>query len=152
MLWRVVEGEIMPTSKALGVSQIVCSPLAQGILTGKYRPGQPPPAGSRATDEKSGAAFIRGFLTDEVLTAVERLRPLADQAGLTMAQLATAWVLHNRNVSAAIVGATRPEQLADNVKAVGVKLDADLLKAIDEALGDAVERDPAQTKSPANRP
>jgi aryl-alcohol dehydrogenase-like predicted oxidoreductase len=152
MLWRVIEAEVIPTCEELGIGQIVWSPIAQGVLTGKYRPGQAPPPGSRATDEKSGADFISGWLTDEVLTRVQQLAPLADQAGLTMAQLAVAWVLQNPNVSAAIVGATRPEQLSDNVKASGVKLDASLLKAIDEVLDPIVERDPAKTASPAGRP
>jgi len=152
MLWRVIEAEVIPTSEELGIGQIVWSPIAQGVLTGKYLPGQAPPEGSRATDEKSGASFIRRLLTDEVLTTVQRLRPLAEQAGLTMAQLAIAWVLQNPNVSSAIVGATRPEQLDDNVKAAGVRLDADLLKAIDEVLDPIVERDPACSESPAQRP
>ena len=152
ILWRVIEAEVVPTCEELGIGQIVFSPLAQGVLTGKYRPGQPPPADSRATDEKSGAMFISRLMDGDVLATVQRLQPIADQAGLTMAQLALAWVLQNRNVSAAIVGATRPEQLADNVKAVGVQLDADLLKAIDEAVGTIVERDPARTESPAQRP
>ncbi|WP_416903097.1 aldo/keto reductase family protein [Micromonospora echinospora] len=152
MLWRVIEAEVVPTSEELGVGQIVWSPMAQGVLSGKYLPGQPPPAGSRATDEKSGAAFVARFLTDEVLTAVQRLRPLAEQAGLSMAQLAIAWVLQNSNVSSAIIGASRPEQVHDNVKASGVKLDADLLKAIDEIVGPITERDPAKTESPAKRP
>ncbi len=151
-LYRVIEAEVVPTSEELGIGQIVWSPLAQGVLTGKYLPGQPPPAGSRATDEKSGAGFISGLLRDEVLTAVQQLKPLAEQAGLTMAQLGVAWVLQNPNVSSAIVGATRPEQLQDNVKAAGVKLDAELLKRIDEALDPVVERDPAKTQSPAKRP
>jgi voltage-dependent potassium channel beta subunit len=152
MLWRVIEAEIIPTCEELGIGQVVWSPIAQGVLTGKYLPGQAPPAGSRATDDKSGAAFIQRWMSDEVLTRVQRLAPLASQAGLTLAQLAVAWVLQNRNVSAAIVGATRPEQLADNVKAAGVKLDADLLKAIDEVLDPVVERDPAKTESPTSRP
>jgi len=152
MLWRVIEAEVIPTSEELGIGQIVWSPIAQGVLTGKYLPGQAPPEGSRATDEKSGANFIRRLLTDEVLATVQRLRPLAEQAGLTMAQLAIAWVLQNPNVSSAIVGATRPEQLDDNVKAAGVRLDADLLKAIDEVLDPIVERDPARTESPTQRP
>jgi len=152
MLWRVIEAEVVPAAEELGISQIVFSPLAQGVLTGKYQPGQPPPSGSRATDEKSGATFIARLLREEVLTAVQRLKPLAEQAGLTLAQLAVAWVLHNPNVASAIVGATRPEQLTDNVKAVDVTLDPDLYKAIDEALGDVVERDPAKTESPAQRP
>ena len=128
------------------------SPLAQGVLTAKYQPGQPPPAGSRATDEKSGASFISRLMADDVLTTVQKLKPLADQAGLSMAQMAVAWVLQNPNVSSAIVGATRPEQVQDNAKASGVKLDADLLKAIDEALDPIVERDPAKTVSPPSRP
>jgi voltage-dependent potassium channel beta subunit len=152
MLWRVIEAEVVPTCEELGIGQVVFSPIAQGVLTGKYLPGQPPPAGSRATDDKSGARFIQRLMSDEVLTRVQRLAPLAEQAGLTRAQLAVAWVLQSSNVSAAIVGATRPEQLADNVKAAGVKLDADLLKAIDEALDPIVERDPAKTESPAKRP
>jgi aryl-alcohol dehydrogenase-like predicted oxidoreductase len=152
MLWRVIEAEVVPTCEELGIGQIVFSPIAQGVLSGKYKPGQPAPEGSRATDEKSGATFISRLLTDEVLTPVQRLQPLADQAGLTMAQLAIAWVLQNPNVSSAIVGATRPEQLIDNAKAAGVKLDADLLKAIDEVLDPIVERDPARTARPASRP
>jgi aryl-alcohol dehydrogenase-like predicted oxidoreductase len=152
MLYRVIEAEVVPTSVELGIGQIVWSPIAQGVLTGKYLPGQAPPEGSRATDDKSGANFISALLRDDVLTAVQKLKPLAEQAGLTMAQLAVAWVLQNPNVSSAIVGATRPEQLQDNVKAAGVKLDADLLKAIDEVLDGVVERDPAKTQSPPQRP
>ncbi|WP_433282475.1 aldo/keto reductase family protein [Micromonospora sp. CA-244673] len=152
MLWRVIEAEVIPTSEELGVGQIVWSPMAQGVLSGKYLPGQPPPAGSRATDEKSGAGFIARFMTDDVLTRVQRLKPLAEQAGLTMPQLAVAWVLQNPNVASAIVGASRPEQVHDNVKAAGVKLDADLLKAIDEIVEPVTERDPAKTESPAQRP
>jgi aryl-alcohol dehydrogenase-like predicted oxidoreductase len=152
MLWRVIEAEVVPTSEELGVGQIVWSPLAQGVLTGKYLPGQPPPAGSRATDEKSGAMFISRFLNDEVLSTVQRLKPLAEQAGLTMAQLGVAWVLQNPNVSSAIVGATRPDQLEDNVKAAGVTLDSDLLKAIDDIVDPIAERNPAKTESPAQRP
>ncbi|MEU1809580.1 aldo/keto reductase family protein [Micromonospora sp. WMMD1076] len=152
MLWRVIETEVVPTSEELGIGQIVWSPMAQGVLSGKYLPGRPPPAGSRATDEKSGAGFIARFMTDDVLTRVQRLKPLAEQAGLTMPQLAVAWVLQNPNVSSAIVGASRPEQVHDNVKAAGVKLDADLLKAIDEIVEPVTERDPAKTESPAQRP
>jgi aryl-alcohol dehydrogenase-like predicted oxidoreductase len=152
MLWRIIEAEVIPTSEELGLGQVVFSPIAQGVLTGKYQPGQAPPEGSRATDEKSGAFFIKRWLTDEVLSTVQRLRPLADQAGLTMAQLAIAWVLQNPNVASAIVGATRPDQLEDNAKAAGVRLDADLLKAIDDVLDPQVERDPAKTESPATRP
>jgi aryl-alcohol dehydrogenase-like predicted oxidoreductase len=151
MLWRVIEAEVVPASEELGLGQVVFSPIAQGVLTGKYLPGQPPPAGSRATDE-GGSKFISRMLSDETLTAVQGLKPLAEQAGLTMAQLAVAWVLQNPNVSAAIVGASRPEQLQDNAKAAGVKLEADLLKAIDEVLDPVIERDPAKTVSPASRP
>jgi len=151
-LWRVIEAEVVPTSEELGIGQIVWSPLAQGVLTGKYLPGQAPPAGSRATDEKSGASFISDWLRDDVLEAVQKLKPIAEQAGATMAQLGVAWVLNNPNVSSAIVGATRPEQLQDNVKALDVTIDADMLKAIDEALDPVVIRDPAETRSPAKRP
>ncbi|MEE6260498.1 aldo/keto reductase family protein [Plantactinospora sonchi] len=152
MLWRVIESEVVPTSEELGIGQIVWSPIAQGVLTGKYLPGQEPPAGSRATDSSGGANMISRFMNDEVLTRVQRLKPLAEQAGLSMAQLAVAWVLQNPNVSSAIVGASRPEQVHDNVKAAGVKLDAELLKAIDEVIDPIVERDPAKTQSPATRP
>ncbi|WP_433049824.1 aldo/keto reductase family protein [Dactylosporangium sp. CS-033363] len=151
-LYRVIETEVVPACEELGLGQVVFSPLAQGVLTGKYRPGQPPPAGSRATDEKSGAAFISRLMAEDVLSAVQQLRPLAEQAGLSMAQLGVAWVLQNPNVSSAIVGATRPEQLEDNVKASGVTLDAELLKRIDEVLEPVVQRDPALTQSPAGRP
>jgi aryl-alcohol dehydrogenase-like predicted oxidoreductase len=152
LLYRVIEAEVVPTCEELGIGQVVWSPLAQGVLTGKYQPGQPPPTGSRATDDSGGAYFIRHYLRDEVLTAVQQLKPLAAQAGLTLAQLAIAWVLQNPNVSAAIVGATRPEQLADNVKASGVRLDADLLKGIDDVVEPIVVRDPALTQSPIERP
>ncbi|MFC6020568.1 aldo/keto reductase family protein [Plantactinospora solaniradicis] len=152
MLWRVIEAEVVPTSEELGIGQIVWSPIAQGVLTGKYLPGQEPPAGSRATDSSGGAGFISRFMSDEVLTRVQQLKPLAEQAGLSMAQLAVAWVLQNPNVSSAIVGASRPEQVHDNVKAAGVKLDAGLLKAIDEIIDPITERDPAKTQSPAQRP
>jgi aryl-alcohol dehydrogenase-like predicted oxidoreductase len=145
MLWRVIEGKVVPASQELGISQIVWSPMAQGVLSGKYMPGQPLPEGSRATDEKSGANFIKRFLRDDVLEAVQRLKPIADQAGLSMPQLAIAWVLQNPNVAAALVGASRPEQLADTVKASGVKLDADTMAAIDTALGDVVNDDPDDT-------
>ncbi|MBU2670691.1 aldo/keto reductase family protein [Actinoplanes bogorensis] len=151
-LWRVIEAEVVPTSIELGVGQVVFSPIAQGVLTGKYKVGEQPPAGSRATDEKSGANFISRFLNDEVLSAVAELQPLAEQAGLSMAQLAVAWVLQNQNVSAAIIGASRPEQVRDNAVASGKKLDADLMKAIDAALDPVVERDPAKTQSPPRRP
>jgi aryl-alcohol dehydrogenase-like predicted oxidoreductase len=152
MLWRVIEAEVVPLSRQEGIGQIVFSPIAQGVLTGKYRPGAAPPPGSRATDEKSGAGFIQHLLRDETLARVQDLRPIADEAGLTMAQLAVAWVLQNSNVSAAIVGASRPEQVRDNVKAAGYKLDAELIRRIDDVLGDIVVRDPARTASPERRP
>ncbi|KRE61565.1 aldo/keto reductase family protein [Nostocoides sp. Soil756] len=145
MLWRVIEGEVVPACEELGISQIVWSPIAQGILTGKYKPGQAPPEGSRATDDKGGANMIKRFMDDELLTRVQKLQPIADEAGLTMAQLAIAWVLQNDNVAAALVGASRPEQVESNVKAAGVKLEASALAAIDEALGDVVVRDPRKT-------
>jgi len=151
MLWRVIEAEVVPTCEELGLGQIVWSPMGQGVLTGKYQPGQPPPAASRATDETGGRMIAR-FLTDETLTAVQQLRPLAEQAGLTMAQLAVAWVLQNPNVSSAIVGASRPEQLQESVQAAGVTLDASLLKAIDDVLDPVVDRDPERTQSPTTRP
>ena len=151
MLWRVIEPEVVPLCEREGIGQIVWSPIAQGALTGKYLPGQPPPEGSRAADA-TGSGFIARFLEDDVLERVQRLRPLADQAGLSMAQLAVAWVLQNPNVSSAIVGASRPEQVRDNAAAAGVTLDADLMAKIDEVLNDVVVRDPAKTKSPAQRP
>src|SRR6478736_817055 len=153
MLWRVIEDEVVPTSRELGLSQIVWSPMAQGVLSGKYLPGQAAPAGSRAADEKAGRGGIGQFMTDDVLTRVQALRPVADELGLSMAQLAIAWVLQNDNVAAALVGASRPEQVAENVKAAGVTIPAELLARIDEALGDVVVRDPRKTKetSPQQR-
>ena len=151
MLWRVIEGEVVPTCVSLGMSQIVFSPIAQGILTGKYRPGEQPPEGSRATDEKGGADMIKRLMSDDVLKRVQQLVPLAAEAGLSMAQLAVAWVLQNDNVASAIIGASRPEQVTDNVAAAGVKLDQDLLGRIDEVLDPVVERDPAKTRSPETR-
>jgi aryl-alcohol dehydrogenase-like predicted oxidoreductase len=154
MLWRVIEAEVVPTSTELGVSQIVFSPIAQGVLTGKYRPGQPPPAGSRATDEKGGATFIRRFMDDAVLSRVAELEPIAREVGLSQAQLAVAWVLQNDNVAAAIIGASRPEQVRENVEAAGVKIPSELLARIDDVLGDAVERAPGRTaaNAPQRRP
>jgi voltage-dependent potassium channel beta subunit len=151
MLWRVIESEVLPLCMKEGIGQIVWSPIAQGILTGKYQPGQSVPAGSRATDE-SGSGFIRGYLDDTILSRVAELHPVAREAGLSMAQLAIAWVLQNPGVSAAIIGATRPEQVRENVKASGVQLDAEIMRRIDDALGPVIERDPAQTVSPPARP
>ena len=127
MLWRVIEAEVVPLCEKEGIGQVVFSPIAQGVLTGKYQPGAAPPADSRATDP-SGSNFIKRFLEDETLTAVQRLKPLADEAGLSLAQLAVAWTLQNPNVSAAIIGATRPEQVRENVKASGVRLDPGLMQ------------------------
>ncbi|MCX6531713.1 MAG: aldo/keto reductase family protein [Actinobacteria bacterium] len=152
MLWRVIEQEVIPASHDAGMSQIVWSPMAQGVLTGKYLPGQPPPEGSRATDELSGKNFISRWLNDDVLTKVQQLKPIAQQAGITMAQMSIAWALKNKNVASAIVGATRPEQLDDNVKASGVVLDADTLKAIDKVLAGTIISDPRKTESPTTRP
>ncbi|MEV0951933.1 aldo/keto reductase family protein [Promicromonospora sp. NPDC050249] len=154
MLWRVIEDEVVPASKEAGVSQIVWSPMAQGVLSGKYLPGQPAPAGSRATDEKGGAQTISRFMTDETLTAVQNLKPVAAELDLSMAQLAVAWVLQNDNVAAALVGASRPEQVAENVKASGVTIPAELMKQIDDALDGVIERDPAKTLEgmPKKRP
>ncbi|MGC7099792.1 aldo/keto reductase family protein [Amycolatopsis lurida] len=147
-LWRVIEAQVIPASEREGLSQIVWSPIAQGVLTGKYKPGQPLPEGSRATDEKGGANFVQRYLNDDVLTRVQKLEPLAAEAGLSLAQLAVAWVLQNPNVASAIIGASRPEQVHENVKAAGVKLDADLLTKIDDILDGVIERDPSLTKSP----
>ncbi len=151
MLWRVIEDKVVPTSRDLGISQIVWSPIAQGVLTGKYKPGGELPQGSRATDEKGGADMIKRFMNDETLMAVQKLKPIADDLGITMAQLAVAWTLSNDNVAGAIVGASKPEQIESNAAAAGVKLSADVLSAIDDALGDLPETDPAETKSPESR-
>ena len=152
-LWRVIEAEVVPTSRELGISQIVWSPIAQGVLTGKYAPGAALPEGSRATDEKGGANMISRFMTEDVLTRVQKLKPIADELSLSPAQLAVAWVLQNDNVASAIIGASRPEQVKENVVASGVTIPAELLGRIDEALGDIVERDPAKTleSSPKSR-
>ena len=150
MLWRVIESEVVPVSEREGIGQIVWSPIAGGILTGKYKPGQELPAGSRASDPKS-EKFLADKVSDQaLLERVQQLEPLAAEAGLTMSQLAVAWVLQNTNVSSAIIGASRPEQVESNVKAAGVKLDSALLARIDEVLGDSIERDPSLTKSPDN--
>ncbi len=151
-LWRVIEAEVVPLSIKEGIGQIVWSPIAQGVLTGKYLPGKKAPAGSRATDKKSGADMISRWMRDDVLTAVQKLKPVADEAGLSMSQLAIAWVLQNPNVSSAIMGATTPKQVKENVKAAGVKLSADTMKAIDRALGNLPERDPKKNESPKTRP
>jgi voltage-dependent potassium channel beta subunit len=150
MLWRVIEEEVIPTSEELGISQIVWSPIAQGVLTGKYLPGQPIPEGTRASHERY-KSFTEKFMSEEILTAVQNLRPIAESLGLTMSQLAIAWVLQNKNVSAAIIGASRPEQVSENVKATGVKLETDVMKAIDKVLSKHIVRDPKLTISPKPR-
>jgi len=152
MLWRVIEPDVLPLCVQEGIGQIVFSPIGQGVLTGKYKPGARPPAGSRATDERGGASFISRWLTDDVLTAVSALPALAAEAGLTPAQLAVAWVLQHSAVSAAIVGASRPEQVRDNAGAAGVRLDADLMHKIDELLAGVIIRDPDRIASPAKQP
>jgi aryl-alcohol dehydrogenase-like predicted oxidoreductase len=151
MIWRVIESEVIPLAASEGIGQIVWSPIAQGVLTGKYLPGAAPPPGSRATDER-GAGFVSRYLTDELLSKVQLLKPVAEQAGLTLAQLAVAWTLQNPAVSAAIIGATRPEQVHENAKASGVRLDPQVLGQIDDILADQVVTDPAYTASPRQRP
>lgn len=150
MLWRVIEGEVVPTSEKNGISQIVWSPMAQGVLTGKYLPGQPAPAGSRATDA-GGARMIERWMRDDVLNAVQNLKPIAAELGISMGQLAIAWVLKNPNVASAIVGATRPDQIVDNIKAVDVVLDDAVMEQIDDVVASIVERDVKQTVSPNPR-
>jgi aryl-alcohol dehydrogenase-like predicted oxidoreductase len=151
MLWRVIEGAVVPTCQELGIGQVVWSPIAGGVLTGKYQPGSVPPEGSRAAGDDSGTMR---FLRDEVLERVAQLEPLAKEVDLSLAALAVAWVLQNPNVSSAIIGASRPEQVVDNVKAAGVKLDADLMASIDEIILPVAVTDPAETakNAPQQRP
>ena len=151
MLWRVIEKKVIPVCEKEGIGQIVWSPIAQGILTGKYLPGKAAPAGSRGTDKKGGAGMISRWMRDEVLEAVQRLKPIAADVDLTLSQLALAWALQNKNVSSVIMGATKPSQVRENVKASGVKLDASIMKRIDQALGSLPERDPAKTVAPNPR-
>jgi aryl-alcohol dehydrogenase-like predicted oxidoreductase len=150
-LWRVIESKVIPLSEKEGIGQIVWSPMAQGVLTGKYLPGKKPPAGSRATDKKSGAGMISGWMRDEVLTAVQKLKPIAADLDITMSQLALAWALANPSVSSVIMGATKPSQVRENVKASGIKLSPETMKKIDLALGSLPERDAAKTVSPNPR-
>ena len=152
MLWRVIEQEVVPMSLREGIGQIVWSPIAQGVLTGKYKAGKKAPAGSRATDKKNGAEMISRWLRDDVLNAVADLKPIANEAGLSLAQLAVAWVLQNKNVSSAIMGATKPTQVKENVKASGVKLAPETMRSIDRVLGMLPETDPSLTESPDPRP
>lgn len=153
-LWRVIEPEIIPASEELGVSQIVWSPMAQGVLSGKYLPGEAPPKGSRALDKKSGGEFVKQYLDRDILEAVQNLKPIAADAGLTMPQMAIAWVLQNPNVATALVGASRPDQLNDTVKASGVKLDEGTMSAINDALSGVANKDPKETanRAPKQRP
>jgi aryl-alcohol dehydrogenase-like predicted oxidoreductase len=151
LLWRVIEEEVVPASKELGISQIVWSPVAQGVLTGKYKKGQELPAGSRATDEKGGAGMISRWMSDDVLDAVAQLEPIASELGLTQAQLSLAWVLNNDNVASAIIGASRPEQVESNAVASGVKLSADVVSRIEGVFAGLAETDPAKTQMPAGR-
>jgi aryl-alcohol dehydrogenase-like predicted oxidoreductase len=144
MIWRVIEAEVLPLCEPEGIGQIVWSPLAGGVLTGKYAVGQAVPEGSRGADP-TGSKFLRRMLADEVLRAVAELKPLAADAGLSLAQLSLAWVLAHPGVSAAIIGASRPEQVTENVKASGVRLDDELLARIDDVLDPVIERDPAKT-------
>ena len=152
MLWRVIEQEIVPMSLREGIGQIVWSPIAQGVLTGKYKAGKKPPEGSRATDKKNGAAMISRWMRDDVLKAVADLNPIANEAGLSLAQLAVAWVLQNKNISSAIIGATKPAQVKENVKASGVKLSPETMRSIDRVLGMLPETDPTLNESPNPRP
>jgi 1-deoxyxylulose-5-phosphate synthase len=137
MIWRGPERDVIPYSRDHGISQIVWSPLGQGILTGKYRPGEAPPADSRAAHERMNY-FMERRDDQVLLERVQRLRPVADELGLSIAQLALAWVLREENVASAIIGATRPEQVEDNAGASGVELDSATLARIDEILGDSV--------------
>ena len=151
MLWRVIESQVLPVCKSNGIGQIVWSPIAQGALSGKYLPGKKPPAGSRATDKKGGANMISRWMRDDVLSAVQKLKPIADSVDLTLSQLSIAWVLQNPNVSSAIIGASKPAQIKENVKASGVKLSERTMSEIDRVLGSLPERNPAKTESPRPR-
>jgi aryl-alcohol dehydrogenase-like predicted oxidoreductase len=142
-LYRIIEAEVVPTCQELGISQVVFSPMEQGILSGKYRPGEPPPAGSRATHESEGARFVRRVLRDDVLTCVQHLAPLAQAENLTMAQLAVAWVLQNDNVASAITGGSRPDQVTSNAAVAGRKLSPETMAGIDSALSSVIETDHA---------
>ena len=151
MLWRVIDSKVVPLCEKEGIGQIVWSPIAQGVLTGKYLPGKKAPVGSRAGDKKGGANMISRWMREEVLTAVQNLKPIADSLDLTMSQLALAWALANTNVSAVIMGATKPAQVKENVKASGVKLSKEVMTQIDRVLGSLPETDPAKNESPNPR-
>jgi len=151
MLWRVIEEKVVPMSEKLGLSQIVWSPLAQGVLTGKYLPGAPLPADSRAANSEIGG-FMEKFMSDETLTKVQQLKPLADEMNLTLAQFSIAWVLQNKNIAAAIVGASKPEQIASNIAAAGVEIPSATMESVDKILGNSIVKDPELSKSPETRP
>lgn len=146
MLWRVIEPEVVPVCEELGITQVCWSPLAQGVLSGKYG-ASTVPAGSRFSTADGRLKTEHKFMQPEVLERVEKLKPIADDLGMPLATMAVAWVLANPNVSAAIVGASRPEQLEDTVKAADLVLGHETLQLIDDALGDVVERDPAKVES-----
>jgi aryl-alcohol dehydrogenase-like predicted oxidoreductase len=152
-LYRIIEAEVVPTCQELGLSQVVFSPMEQGILSGKYRPGEPPPDGSRATHESEGARFVRRVLRDDVLICIQQLAPLAQAENLTMAQLAVAWVLQNDNVASAITGGSRPDQVTSNAAVAGRKLSPETMAGIDSALGSVIENDRAMVgaTSPKHR-
>jgi aryl-alcohol dehydrogenase-like predicted oxidoreductase len=151
MLWRVIESQVVPLSEKEGIGQIVWSPIAQGVLTGKYLPGGKIPAGSRATDKKGGKDMIASFMKEPILQAVQKLIPIAQKVDLTLAQLAVAWVLQNSNVSSAIIGATKPSQIKENVKASGIKIDKSIMDEIDGVLAGVITSDAAKTISPMPR-
>jgi aryl-alcohol dehydrogenase-like predicted oxidoreductase len=150
MLYRVIEGEVIPKSQQNGIGQIVWSPMAQGVLSGKYLPGQQPAPGTRASDERING-FVKQWFKDDLLQAVQNLKPISQDLNLSLAQLSIAWVLQNQNVSAAIIGASRPEQVIENVKASGVVIEADVMNKIDEIIGEFVISDPKLTQSPKPR-
>ncbi|HEY7796193.1 MAG TPA: aldo/keto reductase family protein [Microbacteriaceae bacterium] len=150
MLWRVIEKKVIPTSEKHGLSQIVWSPMAGGVLTGKYLPGVNPAEGTRASDPET-SSFMEKFMTDVTLSRVQKLKPLAEELGISMAQFALAWTLQNPNVTSAIVGARNPEQIKSNLGADEVSIPAEIMKKVDEILGDSIISDPSLTKSPAER-
>lgn len=150
MLWRVIEKKVIPTSEKHGLSQIVWSPMAGGVLTGKYLPGVSPAEGTRASDPET-SSFMEKFMTDVTLSRVQKLKPLAEELGISMPQFALAWTLQNSNVTAAIVGARSPEQIKSNLGADEVSIPVEIMKKVDEILGDSIISDPSLTKSPAER-
>ena len=150
MLWRVIEKKVIPASEKNGLSQIVWSPMAGGVLTGKYPPGVKPAEGTRASDPET-ASFLEKFMTETTLTRVQQLKELADQMGVSMPQFALAWTLQNPNVSSAIVGARTPEQIKSNLGADEIEIPKEIMKRVDEILGDSIVTDPSLTKSPPER-